>query len=1317
MKNNKTKSTKQNKSASGPVPVPLRDIQKLLVDYDYYKYTDPNDTKLKSIKTQLDTMNIDGLPSMESSAYKPYPSITSDSFYENLLAKNEIAKHKVKTPNKEPCQNKKFALTDNQKFLRTYISPYTPYNGLLLYHGVGVGKCFAKNTRILKYDYTWAKVQDIEVGDEILGDDNTKRTVLTKVRGRGPMYRIVPEFGNTYVVNSEHILCFVDASGNKIDMSVVDYLRLTQAEQKNLYGYRIPILFSSKIKQSGMITSTSFLKRLAKEYLNYNYDLSDYPVSLRTLYVSTVLAEYATLSECGLYLVIPYNEGMYITFLSLGVGCFKYFDELRLFGNNLRWFISNIPIYVPDIVLNRKTIFNISVEIMGEHDYYGFSVDGNHRFVIEDYIVTHNSCSAITIAESLNYPKRPLVLLPSSIKDNFKQQIFDYAKGDNQCTGNKYKSIFDSIGYDSRFDNIDNKVNSMIKTRYDIYGFLEFANQVKEYSANTNTNTKKAKKSLLYIQRIKEAYSNRVIIIDEAHNIRTDSTHDKIVPPILMDVIEYADNIKLILLTATPMFNSVEEIIWLLNLLLLNDKRTLIMRDDVFDKDGVLTLGGAKLLKEKSRGYVSYMRGETPYAFPVKLFAKEERKQPPVLDLNHQKIPESDRLTYDRYPIVYSVASPEHEDALLKMNDSKGVNFKLTSLQNTNVYKPGKTLTTKDIADDLDKYAPKIAKIIKYAIKAKGIVFIYSYFIEFGLDIIVEAIEKAGFTKYNSSAASANKGKSYILLSGTGSSGDNVGDIAVSKSEANKDGDLIKIIIGSSVASEGVDFKNIREIHILEPWYHMNRIEQTIGRGIRYCSHVSLPQENRNTTIYLHCLRYGKNTKIETIDEYMYRLAQNKSKEINKVDSILKSGAVDCSLNRNISFFSKSKVNKKFVLETSQGKKIKDWELGDDGIVHKETVCYYDNDTGSSKDNSTIDKRMFYEDIDSIKQNILDIYDSDVNIISMSYDDIVQQLSGNIDRELISYALDDIVKFRVKVRNSGYLIYRSNKYLFQPYNKDNLRVPISQRKVNNRLVLKYSANNQDANNNENDGEDMIKYINENKIEIEKRFGNVLTKSESFEDVIVDYIIDNITDSKQLLDLCRSEVLFDKSNSSVVRSLREAAILLSGDDNSIVRDVIGDRIYVMDKDSGKYRVITQWEYDEHIDIIRKSQPKSIDMKDIMGAVAMNTKKGNINFKVMSSDKKSDGYVCHQTASLKVGDLREIIVGILKESKSSISVDSISKISKEKACMLYELLLRKYKKNNFARFYQWKTIKGSGGSLSGGSLPPLPPRSLRSEMLRV
>jgi hypothetical protein len=50
-------------------------------------------------------------------------------------------------------------------------------------------------------------------------------------------------------------------------------------------------------------------------------------------------------------------------------------------------------------------------------------------------------------------------------------------------------------------------------------------------------------------------------------------------------------------------------------------------------------------------------------------------------------------------------------------------------------------------------------------------------------------------------------------------------------------------------------------IHIMDPWHHLNRLEQVIGRGIRYCSHIDLPEEDRNVLVFLHALQTYDNKK------------------------------------------------------------------------------------------------------------------------------------------------------------------------------------------------------------------------------------------------------------------------------------------------------------------------------------------------------------------------------------------------------------------------------------------------------------------------
>ena len=75
---------------------------------------------------------------------------------------------------------------------------------------------------------------------------------------------------------------------------------------------------------------------------------------------------------------------------------------------------------------------------------------------------------------------------------------------------------------------------------------------------------------------------------------------------------------KLVLLSVT--LDNATEIVFLLNLLLMNDKRKPIDKKDIFDSKGNLRSGGERKLIEMSRGYISYLRGENPAKFPKRLY-------------------------------------------------------------------------------------------------------------------------------------------------------------------------------------------------------------------------------------------------------------------------------------------------------------------------------------------------------------------------------------------------------------------------------------------------------------------------------------------------------------------------------------------------------------------------------------------------------------------------------------------------------------------------------------------------------------------------
>ena len=133
----------------------------------------------------------------------------------------------------------------------------------------------------------------------------------------------------------------------------------------------------------------------------------------------------------------------------------------------------------------------------------------------------------------------------------------------------------------------------------------------------------------MLFRSLKKTFNNSLIIIDEVHNIRNSDEKNKLVANAITKVVENADNLRLLLLSATPMFNNYKEIIWLINLMNKNDRRPSIQIKDVFNSDGSFKVDkngkeiGKELLIRKATGYISFVRGENPYTFPYRIWASE----------------------------------------------------------------------------------------------------------------------------------------------------------------------------------------------------------------------------------------------------------------------------------------------------------------------------------------------------------------------------------------------------------------------------------------------------------------------------------------------------------------------------------------------------------------------------------------------------------------------------------------------------------------------------------------------------------------------
>ena len=130
----------------------------------------------------------------------------------------------------------------------------------------------------------------------------------------------------------------------------------------------------------------------------------------------------------------------------------------------------------------------------------------------------------------------------------------------------------------------------------------------------------------------------------------------------------------------------------------------------------------------------------------------------------------------------------------------------------------------------------------------------------------------------------------------------------------NKLGETIKVLMITSSGAEGIDLKNVRYVHIVEPYWHPVRTEQVIGRARRICSHASLPKELRTVEVLLYLMEFSEeqlsdevsielrmrdkskldNSTPFTSDQAIYEIATIKEDVNSQLLTAIKEASVDC---------------------------------------------------------------------------------------------------------------------------------------------------------------------------------------------------------------------------------------------------------------------------------------------------------------------------------------------------------------------------------------------------------------------------------------
>jgi superfamily II DNA or RNA helicase len=554
---------------------------------------------------------------------------------------------------------------------------------------------------------------------------------------------------------------------------------------------------------------------------------------------------------------------------------------------------------------------------------------------------TGKTCTAIQIAEE--YILRPefqdkkvLVLANPSVEENFKSEIFNVNRLDpdpsgvilsKQCTGRRYLDIIQRAqSKPIRLTDLNGKkevrdmATKIFGEFYEFQGYRTFANYIETNRPNKTDND--------YNKWIHKEFDNRLIIVDEAHNLRVDElSEDLKASKKSAETIEYitknAKNVTLVLLTATPMYNSFDEIIFYFNLFLWNDKRLdhdkALKVSDFFNENGTFKEGQEERFRGFCQDYVSYIKGDNPFTFPFRLPPPEKLIAQPTLklDFTGNKI-----KTQRKYlTLTKSIVSPFQETALRKLEKVETTtdpnlicsfpeyrSFPETFETSGEQYAYRKDVEKFLSPSKIATYSSKFAVIMNSINNSSGIVYVYSNLVMNGVIPFAMCLEEHGFSNATADnllknpsgeVSKGSKGK-YVIFTGKSSDTDITKAILRLKSKDNANGEQIRVIVASPKVSEGVDFKFVRQIHVLDPWFNMSRIEQILGRGMRTCSHDILPFEQQNCTVYLHVCRYSKEDQ-ETVDEYIYRVfVEQKGASIARVKRVIMESSMDCELQNAI---------------------------------------------------------------------------------------------------------------------------------------------------------------------------------------------------------------------------------------------------------------------------------------------------------------------------------------------------------------------------------------------------------------------------------
>lgn len=493
----------------------------------------------------------------------------------------------------------------------------------------------------------------------------------------------------------------------------------------------------------------------------------------------------------------------------------------------------------------------------------------------------------------------------------------------DKVTGGYYRFY----GYREFVNNLfiitDKGINNKI-TLQDIFATSDEQSKLEEY---VNSNYVKVNVELL------NSLKNGLIICDEIHNVYNsmESNNYGYAIQYVLDVLK-EDAPRAIFMSATPVTGNASEIIDLLNLLSPGIK---LKRSDYFyrDSDGIYQLRDNALndITKITTGKVSFLIDTDTDLYPKRIFDGEYVNGIPYLkfticepsEFHHNTIRQEENLTYvQQTKTLFDIAFPNPDSEEYGIYNSLEVFTKLQKANSewsnkigVNTYtEDGVSVITGDFLklDNIKKYSTKYYELISdvlQSIKNKeyGKIMVFHYNVQLsGVILLQELFKMNGFID---EIAEPNNGTLCVICGSTlfdHTSDDHVfkpcrfimahsninkmtmkRNIARFNDVLNLYGNEIKMIIGSRIIQEGLNFKAVRYQYILSLPVNFPILIQVLGRVVRKNSHIDLPVDQRDVhiKIYVHDIelpRYRHKAK-----EYLVIQEVERAIRINAVDNFI----------------------------------------------------------------------------------------------------------------------------------------------------------------------------------------------------------------------------------------------------------------------------------------------------------------------------------------------------------------------------------------------------------------------------------------------